>query len=293
MALAMINRSLLFCAMLACLPARAADTVTWLLPDFAPAGLPVNGQPTNGVADATALYIGAHWPEAEHRYRFANAKRIWADIGSGGKFCHAAALITQDRKQIAYFTPTNLAPPLQLIVREATLAQLPLNGDGDVQLARLLAMPGLRGILAEKRSFGEAIDGIVAERASGGLSVVPPSSFGGSILKMLAGGQVDYTIEYDFALSYQQSQNPALRALRAVGIEGANTLMPVGVACPRNAWGKAAILRIDRILSSREGAAAVRAAGDNWATPGVRERYRKAIDAFTAKRMQPTPPGEF
>lgn len=274
-------------------PLRAAEVVTWAMPDFAPATLPVNGMPTNGITDRMGLYIQSHWPEVEHRYSFGNIKRVWTDIAAGGKSCHIGSLVNPERKRIAYFTLTHMTQPPLLIVRSDSLPLLPVNRDGDVNLSRLFALSSLHGVVAEKRSFGETIDGIIAERAQGGMAVVPPANFAGSLLKMLAAGQIDYTIEYDFALSYQQSQNPALKSLRAVAIEGATTMMPVGIACPRTAWGKATIERVDRIISGKEGATAMRQASDSWSTPATLQRYRKELDAFTARRVQPTSPAAF
>ncbi len=273
--------------------AHAADVVTWTMPDFAPAILPVNGLPTKGVADQIGLYLKSQWPEVEHRFLYANIKRVWTDIGAGNKICHIGSLVTPERRRLAYFTLTHLAPPTMLIVRADTLAALPLNPDGDVKLLQLFAMPTLRGVVAEKRSFGNTIDGFIAERPQGGMAVVPPANFAGGLLKMLAAGQIDYTIEYDFALSYQQSQNSALQSLRAVAIEGAVTMMPVGIACPRTPWGKAAIEHIDRILATKEGANAMRQANDSWSTPATLQRFRKEVDQFTAKRMAPSNPASF
>ncbi len=241
--------------------ARADDTIMWLLPDFAPAALPVDGKPSYGVSDQIVLYLSANWVKSEHTFMFANAKRIWTILASDTHACHAGALVTKERRKIAYFTLTNMAPPLQLVIREDKLRALKLNADGEVNLATLFANETLRGLLVEKRSFGESIDGAIRERApTSGLSVIAPNNYGGNLLKLLAMGQADYTIEYDFVLGYQLSQNRALGNLRTVPIEGNSALMPVGVA---------------------------------WSTPTARAHYAKAFEAFTQSRMHPSNPADF
>ena len=274
--------------------ARADDTIMWLLPDFAPAALPVDGKPSYGIVDQMVLYLSANWVKSEHTFMFANAKRIWTMLGSDIKACHAGALVTKERRKIAYFTLTNLAPPLQLVIREDKFGTLKLNAEGEVNLKQLFANQSLRGILVEQRSFGEAIDGAIRSRAAAsGLAVIAPNNYGGNILKLLSMGQGDYTIEYDFAVGYQLSQNRALANLRTVPIEGSSALMPVGIACPRTAWGRATIEHIDQIVGTRAGAEAMYKAAAAWSTPAARAHYGKEIDRFTESRMHPANPADF
>ena len=71
-------------------------------------------------------------------------------------------------------------------------------------------------------------------------------------------------------------------------IQGASEPMQAGVACPRNAWGLAAIQEIDKRLGTPAGAAMLRESFERWLTPEVRQHYGTRIDAFYRERAKPS-----
>ncbi|MYN06614.1 TIGR02285 family protein [Pseudoduganella aquatica] len=274
--------------------AQAKDVMTWVMPDFPPAAIPVNGKPGNGVADQAVNFITARWPDAEHRYIYANARRTWEILERGEAVCFPAALRTPERERIAYFSNTNLLPPPVLIVRGASLPSVPLNSAGEADLAALLERAKLHGIVVDKRSYGAAADGAIARRPRhSSLQIIPVSSYGGNILRMIAAKRADYTLDYDFALAYEMSRAPELATLKTVAVAGGSAPVTVGVACPRTPWGRAAIRRIDRLLGTREGAAALMQAQTRWQTEASRQRHAAALAEFTRQRGKPSPASDY
>jgi uncharacterized protein (TIGR02285 family) len=275
-------------AALAGAAAQARDTMSWLMPDVPPASMPQDGKPTTGIADQIVLYIVAHWPEAEHRFIYANPKRTWLMVERGEQACVVAALRNAEREQLAWFVDTNLVPPLQLVVQKSTLARLPLNARGEADLQKVLADPALRGIVVERRSYGAAIDRLLASRPPASrLETTAVGDYGRNVLKLVSHGRADYTIDYDYALQYASRDEPEIGQLQTVPIAQVNQPMPGGIACPRNAWGLAAVRRIDRIVGTRDGAAAMIKAQNSWHTAASRQRYAAQISAFQRQRARP------
>jgi uncharacterized protein (TIGR02285 family) len=268
--------------------AQARDTMTWLMPDIPPASMPVNGKPTTGIADQIALYISAHWPEAEHRFIYANPKRTWLMVERGERACVVAALRNAERDKLAYFVNTNLVPPLQLVAQESTLPRLPLNAHGEVDMEKLLADPVLRGIIVERRSYGSAVDALLARRpAKSRLETTSVGDYGRNVLKLVSHGRADYTLDYDYALQYASKSEPEIGALKTVPIAQNNKPMLGGIACPRNAWGMATVKRIDQIVGTPEGAAAMIKAQNSWHTKASQQRYATQINEFQRQRAKP------
>ena len=268
---------------------QARDRMSWLMPDVPPASMPVDGKPTTGIADQIALYISARWPEAEHRFIYANPKRTWLMIERGEQACVVAALRNAERDKLAYFVNTNLVPPLQLVAQASTLPRLPLNAHGEADLQKLLSDPVLRGIVVERRSYGAAVDELLARRpANSRLETTSVGDYGRNVLKLVVHGRADYTLDYDYALQYASKAEPEIGALKTVPIAQNNKPMLGGIACPRNAWGMATAKRIDQIVGTPEGAAAMIKAQNSWHTPASQQRYAAQISEFQRQRAKPT-----
>jgi len=285
------RRLLLVAALLAvaATPARSQEQMTWLMPDFPPVTIPVKGAPTNGIADQVVRFLESRWGHDDHRYVYANSKRTWVMLEQGSKACFAAALRTPERERAAYFSNTSLVPPPVLVARAETIASLPLNGAGEVQLERLLATPRHRGAIVGKRSYGAAVDKALAARpAKANVEVTSIGDYGRNVLLMVAHGRADYTIDYDFALAYAQSVQAGVEQLRTVPIAGNAQAVVAGVACPRTPWGRSMIRKIDKLLGTPAGAEALVRAQDSWLTEAGKQRYRSQIQQFRRQRSQPS-----
>ena len=269
--------------------AGAADIerITWLSAD-PPAS--VDSKDGTGLASKMVAFMKLQWPEVQHEIVQANAKRSWQMLALGEPVCHASALRTPERETLAYFSNTQLSPPLQLIARRDKLALLPRNAAGEVDLARLLADLRLRGALVDGRSYGLFIDQVLAGKpARKTVDLYAAADYGSKILPMLSIGRGDYTIEQDMALSVVSERNPQVnKLLMSLPIQGASEPLQAGVACPRNAWGLAVIREIDKRLATAAGVAMLRQSAERWLTPEMRKHYGPRIDAFYKERAKPS-----
>ncbi|OWQ44795.1 hypothetical protein CDL60_23250 [Roseateles noduli] len=256
--------------------------ITWLASDHAPQ---MTGSDASGVTGRVTTYLEKQWPGVRHEIVFANAKRSWQMIENGEDVCRANMVRTPDREKAAYFINTQLTPPPGLIVRRDTLKRLPRNAAGEVQLSRLLADHTLRGALIDGRSYGPALDEMLAARpVDSTVSLFSPKDFGARVLQMLSLGRADYSVEMDMALI--MAGNPP--DLVSVPIQGASDLVMAGIACPRTAWGLAAIRGIDKAYGRPEGAANLREGLMRWLTPETKAHYAARFDAFYRERAKPS-----
>jgi uncharacterized protein (TIGR02285 family) len=271
-----------------------AETMTWLLRDFPPSSMPVDGRPTQGLADEFVKAIVKRWPEVEHRYLVANNKRIVTMLEHGEPACFTTALRVPERERSAYIADMLLVPPQMLVTRHELLARLPLNARGEVRFAELLADGSLHGSLLQSRSYGSYLDRLIRER---------PRDSGASLsaasvrpLQQVAHRRADYAIDYDYTLAWEQQADAKATdeaELVSVPIEGNEQTLVAGIACPRTEWGRRMIVQIDRHISALAQDAQARSGVERWMTPNARQRYGRLIEDFYKRRAQPTPESAF
>lgn len=271
-------------------PAR--PVMNWILVDFPPASMPVDGKPGQGSTDGVVKFVIKHWPEVEHHFIAANANRAWSMIANGQEACYPTAIHTPDRDKVALFADVNLLPPLELVARKDVAGRLPLNANGEVRLKELLTQMDVSGLLVDKRSYGPKLDALIAQRPAGSSAkLLTVSDLGARILKMVALGRADYTLDHDLTLAYQQKTDPASFAgLQGIPIEGNTEPIVAGIACPRSAWGRQAVVRIDQIISRHIDARELREPLERWMTPETLKRFTPALNAYIAQRKRQTTP---
>ena len=305
----------------------ASDRITWLMPEIdatlsappasgsgtataARAAAPAASVPSRmGLGQPVADYLIAHWgTKTRHEVLIANVKRSWRMIEAGDRACHLGVLHTPERETAAYFIDTHLVPPHQLIVRRAALPKLARNAAGDVELERVWAARQLRGAVVAGRSYGRAIDALLAKRPPGVVDEYTTPDFGGNMLSMIAIGRADYTIEYDFVLATQQelranaasavggAATAAARAapismadLVSVPIDGYSEPVVSGIACPKTPWGRRTVEHIERVLGSPAGRQFLREEFMSHLSAEAKLRYAARVDAFYAKPLNVSP----
>lgn len=270
-----------------------ADTMTWVMRDFPPSSMPVGGRPSQGLADEFVKAMVKRWPEVEHRYLVANNTRIVAMLEGGEPACFTTALRVPERERMAYIADMLLVPPQMLITRAELLPRLPRNARGEVRLPQLLADATLHGVLVQSRSYGSQLDQQLRAAPPGPQLSYSPAAV--RPLGLVALGRADYSIDYDYTLAFEQFSHQALRQaeLASVPIEGNTQTLVAGIACPRTAWGRRMILKIDRLLAQLAQDPQARSGVERWMTPQARAAYGRAIEEFYRRRSQPTPESAF
>lgn len=289
------------CAALLCLAiptawAQDKPVVNWMVLDLPPASIPVDGVPTDGFVDILLKMIFEEMPEAQHKVLVVNTARAMATLAEGQPMCFATAIQTPERERVAYFTVTQVMPPLQIVARAEVAAKLPRNDKGEVLPATLFDRSDLRGLVVPQRSYSALLDALLSRHSPGsGVRNVLAADSGANILKMLSLDRGDYTVEYDYILNYQQKRNPDLlqsQKLKAFPIAGMAPI-PVGIACPHTEWGRATIQRVDAIASKISASAEYRNALNRWLSPESAARFQKTQNDFYRQRAKPSAPDKY
>ena len=269
-------------------PQALVKHIVWLTPDATQIG---SNRVGFGVADKMVKFVASQLPEIEHQLVRANSKRSLQMLENGEAACHPSLIRSSERERIAYFSNTLLLPPMQLIVRADKLESLPRDSLGAVDLNRLLADPLLRGALTERRSYGDYIDGIIATRPENAqVRSHSPGDFGGKLLQMLLADRADYLIDFPTSMDLllKNTRGAQSDALRALPIQGASEFLVIGVACPRNAWGREAIQAIDRALSTTAGVTLMRESSARLLRPEAQRVCSARQEAFYKDRAKPS-----
>lgn len=274
--------------------ATAVERIVWLMPEVEATAAPApgaSGPVKRGLAQPLADYLMANWGgTARHEVMFANVKRSWRMIENGEHGCHLGVLRTPEREAVAYFFDTHLIPPHQLVLRRAALTKLARNAAGEADLEATWAARQVRGAIVQGRSYGKALDALLARRPPRVLDEYTMPDFGGNMLAMIAIGRADYTIEYDFVLAQQQQLRASMKDLVSLPIQGFSEPVVSGVACPRNDWGRRAITQVERVLGTPQARQFMRDEFLTHLSPETRARYGPRIDAFYARPPGVIPP---
>ncbi len=283
MRLAALGLALLAAAAPAAPP--GVDHIVWLNSDTL--AVRVGGQLVRP-AEQIASWLQAHLPAGVRlQPMVANTERSWALIRQGETACIASAVRLPEREYLAHFSTLWMMPPPQVIVRRERRSALPLDARGAVDLSALLADASLRGVIAQGRSYGAALDGQLS--AGQRLVRVRGGDFGSNLLPMLMQDRADYTVEYPSVLVALASRQDAEPGLAALPIKGAGELIAAGVACPRTPWGLSALRLIDATFGTPEGAAMLREAMQATLPADTQRAYRDAFDIHFQRRSRPTP----
>jgi uncharacterized protein (TIGR02285 family) len=266
--------------------APAVKAITWVVSNTMVVS---DGDRLRRPADELTQWLQARLPQVTFKPVVANAERSWSLIREHGRACHAGAARTPERERLAYFTNTWLVPPPQLIVRQDRRGALPVDAQGAVDLEALLADGSLQGVVTQGRSYGTALDAMLAaQAASPQLRRVFGGDYGSQLLTLVMQGRADYTLDYPNTLVANASRGADV-PLAALPVKGASDAIVSGIACPRTPWGRAAIRLIDAALGTPEGAAMLRDSLRVSLPPDTQRAYREAWDHFFAQRAKPTP----
>ena len=268
------------------------EVINWMLLDLPPIVILDNGTPTIGTTDQRLRMLINQWPEVSHTFTVVNVPRAFLELDKPDtRSCYPMAIMTPERAARYYMTPFSVGHPHQLIVRKDKVSKLPRNSKGEVLPVALFDQKELRGLVNPSRSYSALIDALLARHAdSKEIERVNPAQGNANLLQMVAKNRADYTIEYDHTFRFQLEKVAALNGgLALVSLPIAGMQIAVGgVACPKTAWGRSAIMKIDAIVSSLADEPGFRYPSNPWAADHLRQTYKSDIDAFYQDRAKPS-----
>ena len=157
-----------------------------------------------------------------------------------------------------------------------------LQNNAAVSLETLLTdHPELTLGIVESRSYGTRRDQIINQHKD---AII----FRGgdrqslALIKMLLNGRVDYIIEYPWTITYEQATQNIPAALASATIAESNKHLYSYIACPKNAWGAAAIKSINEVIMRQRDTPEYRQIAESWlqesGLASFRENYKTLLE---------------
>lgn len=234
--------------------AATPGEVEWYGSDFAPLSIVSGPYKGRGAIDQWQAFIVEQLAEWSHQSVVANTARIREALTRHGNVCNPAYLKTPEREQYALFSePLIGILPNGLITLQQRKAEYRpfLNSRGELKLQELMAARPLRLAVANGRSFGAHIDGVLQHPASLGKRVPFNASdlFSSGLLQLSARKQLDAVMGYAMELSWNARRlDLPQEQFWFVPIEGESALIPVHVACSRSPLGEQVIRRVNQLI---------------------------------------------
>lgn len=267
-------------------PALAEEPVVhWFHPDFPPYFIQYGPLKDKGSADQIEAFLRQELGGYRHLQVKANAARRQEEFKSRTLACTSAVLRSPEREAYMVFSEafTEILPNglVSLRRRQAELEPF-LNAAGELDLAALLAARSFHLSVAAGRSFGPAIDQVLASaQARGQLSVSNASDmFASGMLQLQhdqkVGGVLGYALELSWAV---RRFDLPYEDFRFTPIAGAGGLSPAYLGCSRSAEGERLVARVNALIRSGRLREVATRAYMEWLPPDARHYYERLLKA--------------
>lgn len=270
------------------LPASAfvqAESLVWGVVPLPGAFNVRDGQVTGGILFDSTRLLEAQLPELQMRYEALPMSRLKQRMDALDYMCSGGHLQSAERDRVGYFVPHMVFMPIHVMIRRQTLDQL-LIEDGKVSLDWLFGRTSLRGALAKNRVYPEQIrERLRQAQAEGRIQVLGGSMAGENLLLMVSHGRLDYVFDYPLIYTEVARHFSLSEPLISVPLRESPHLVPVGIYCPRNAWGARMAMRLDHAIREVSAQpAALLALYQSWLPPQVYDHYREELLRFFQQR---------
>ncbi len=262
-----------------------ADSLVWGVVPLPGAFNVHNGQVIGGILFDSTRLLEAQLPELQMRYQVMPTSRLKRRMDALDYMCSSGHLQSAERDRVGYFVPHVVFTPIHVLIRRQTLDQL-LIENGAVSLDWLFGRTYLRGALAKNRVYPEDIrQRLQQAQTKGYIQALGGSMAGENLLLMVSHGRLDYVFDYPLIYTEVARHFSLSEPLISVPLRESSNLVPVGIYCPRNAWGARMAMRLDHAI--REISAqpeTMLALYQRWLPPKVYEHYRKELLGFFQQR---------
>ena len=259
--------------------AQAGDHITWLHPEFPPSYIGDGEFKGQGYLDLQLTVLQLMMPGFAHTTVAAPLARIWHEMPHDDGLCFLGASPTDERLKVGLFSKRGiLTPIIQLAMREERSDRIRpyLNADGEVDLEKLKAAPGLTGAYTDTATYGRIIDDFLHshDHAAPLNRVVEMRQ----PLTLLANGRTDFIFVWPEQLTYFKRSTHSDFATVSFKVARTTAAQPYYVACSKGPVGQRAIAQIDAMLNEAETWHAFVAPLKIWFPPVDYERAYRGIE---------------
>lgn len=259
----------------------ADHVVSWWSPSFPPLVIVDGPAKGRGVADRLVALAADAAPHLRFEQTTISLPRGFRLLNDGQPYCNPSLIPTPERMESAFFTIGLIGPPFTFVVRRDDARLVQQLGPAP-SLKAALAHGDLTGAVVAQRSYGAALDPIIA--AAGRLYRASSGDASDPALRMVAGGRVDYAIEYPHIVAYDERVSGGVTLFATLPIAETNEPMIGGFACPRTDWGRRIISEMDAIFRAAARTSQFHDIQVAWLPPEVRLAMSGRINAFIERR---------
>lgn len=244
--------TLLLCLALP-LVARAGEPLTWLVRDLPPLTIETGPRAGEGAVDRVLPLLMQALPDHAHSVVRVNRARALQMLQEPALSCDPELLWTADRSQTAvYSIPMFATLTNGLIIRHQD--RHGFNGfmhHGALDLPALLASPNIKVGRVAERSYGGAIDRVLADAPPAAINAHHGNDAVASLLQMQQRGRLDGVLGYWPEVLYLAPREQiAGEDLEFLPILGVPRYQNVYVACTNTVQGRAVIQRLNQLLAT-------------------------------------------
>lgn len=217
------------------------NLITWRVTDWAPFYILHGKMKGKGLYDQLLDTFEEALPEYTHRRVNMTTQRVLFEMKLEHNVCHPSVLADTD----AHLSKVNsILLPHKLFVNKRVAQAYPGH---QIQLINLLSDQRFLGGLSRGR-YTATLNQLTSDY--GDQLNILDVPFYESLIKMLFNHRLEYIIEYPAVMSYHASMHDmaADYSVRNITEIADTPFLKVHVACPKNAWGKTIIDRVNKVL---------------------------------------------
>lgn len=227
--------------------ATEKQTVIWTLTPLPPAMLEKDGEIVGYGVD-TLDWFATRLPDYTHIKEIVPLPRLFQIISTPGTFCNIGINPTPERQKFLHFSHAVLPHlPVSLITSPAREDRIKpfLNGDGGVDLERMIAFGRLNGVLRSQRSYGATIDEILRRNTDNPTIIYLGNDE--NFLQLISMGRLDWTLYLPAEAEFYRRTKMPDAVFTSWHVAGNDQLMPASIACSRTDAGYAIINAINAL----------------------------------------------
>lgn len=257
-----------------------ADAIVWMGTDFPPMSMSQGDKAGQGYLDQMYLFLKESMPQHDFLEDIVPWTRAMNTMQQGGPYCMTAAFQTPERLQFMRFTePYGYLMPIGVVVLakdRGKFAQY-LTGDEHIRLKDMLQDNKLQIGLANGRSYGSFIDGLLEpllQKNANQIQKVYQNQSTKILTSMLVLNRFDYMLSYPIEAVYYQGPGTELVFYP---IEGAEQLLEGRFSCTRSVQTDRVFADVSQLVNSKKTWLPFLTAYERWLPPNVIKQYRKKL----------------
>lgn len=273
------------------LVAQAGEPLTWLVRDLPPLTIESGPREGQGAVDRMLPLLMQALPQYEHSVVRVNRARASQMLQEAPLSCDPTLLWTAERSQsVVYSMPVLASQTNGLIIRRQDRHGFnTFIHHGELDLPAVLASPNIKIGRVAERSYGMAIDTMLAAAPKGAVNAHHGNDAVASLLQMQQHGRLDGVLGYwPEALYLAPQEQISANDLLFLPVRGVPRYQPVYVGCSNTPDGRTVVEQLNRVLVGLRSTTLPGFYAD-WLDPASRADYLRDSRRFFEESARASP----